>query len=247
MIHGANLFFRIAGNPVTVHADRTGWHERELSAFRLLHGDDGYDSFATPDGSLMLEQVPGQALPALMRDGALPQTALAAAGREMARAHGMTPPNGAATPEAWSHGDSHLGNFIYDAANDRARLIDFEVSHHPHLMEPERHAEDLLAFLQDLMGRVHEANWLPQACCFLENYRECLFKTPGRPREAPNPASKTQQPRSEAIFSALAARLTKPNAKSRLWWAVRTSYLEGASLTRRILALRSAISQASLR
>ncbi len=247
MIHGANLFFRIAGNPVTVHADRTGWHERELSAFRLLHGDDGYDSFATPDGSLMLEQVPGQALPALMRDGALPQTALAAAGREMARAHGMTPTNCTATPEAWSHGDSHLGNFIYDAASDRARLIDFEVSHHPHLMEPERHAEDLLAFLQDLMGRVHEANWLPQACCFLEHYRECLFNESRDTNGAKDTTGNTQHPHTEAIFSALAERLTKPNAKSRLWWAVRTSYLEGTSLTRRILALRSAISQASLR
>jgi hypothetical protein len=52
------------------------------------------------------------------------------------------------------HGDPHMDNVIYDHATDRALLIDFEVIHDKSVPAGARHADDLLVFLQDLMGRV---------------------------------------------------------------------------------------------
>ena len=139
---------------------------------------------------------------------------LAAAGRELRRAHEWRCD---AFGGAWSHGDPHTGNFIFDAGEGRARLIDFEVMHHAMLSADERHADDLVVFLQDLMGRIDGGLWLPSARHFLEGYR--------RPE----------------IIARLARRFVAPRGLARLWWLVRTTYLSRAELTRRIDELRAAL------
>ena len=212
----------MAGNPVTVHADGDTWHKNELTSFCLLHAAEGFHAFATAEGHLMIQHLPGQAITTFISDGLLPQAVLAAAAREMARAHGVQTTGVNASLGAWSHGDSHLGNFLFDPAQSRARLIDFEVSHLPHLSELERHADDLLVFLQDLMGRVSSSNWIPAARCFLEHYRNHRMPSPD-------------------LFTALAKRMSPPQWIESLWWAVRTSYLGNVERTRRILALREVL------
>jgi hypothetical protein len=119
---------------------------------------------------------------------------------------------------AWSHGDPHAGNFVYEEGVDRARLIDFEVRHDAALSAEERHADDLLVFLQDIAGRIPPEQWLPGAEAFLDGY--------GRLE----------------VVERLRERLVVPGGLARIWWAVRTTYMAPSELRRRIGALRESLS-----
>jgi hypothetical protein len=139
---------------------------------------------------------------------------LAAAGAELRRAHSLACE---AFRSAWSHGDPHLGNFIFDPAENRARLVDFEVRHSFSLPADVRHADDLLVLLQDLVGRIAAETWLPFATTFLHAY--------ARPE----------------ITALLRPRLALPGGFARIWWAVRTTYMPTRELHRRLLELREAL------
>jgi aminoglycoside phosphotransferase (APT) family kinase protein len=139
---------------------------------------------------------------------------VAAAARELRRAHSQYC---ADFGGLWSHGDPHVGNFIYDEARGRARLIDFEVMHHPAMPAEERHADDLLVFIQDMVGRISGELWMPSAMAFLRAYEE------------------------PKIIALLRSRLVIPQGLARVWWAVRTTYMAPRELERRIAALRAEI------
>lgn len=210
---GANQFFRMVGNPVCAIEDFGAWQRWEVDCFRALHGDR---FFAHAEGTraVAAEEVPGVNLSDHLDAGTLARPMLAAAAVELRRAHARTCDSYAGL---WSHGDPHAGNFVYEAATNRARLIDFEVQHHPSLTADERHADDLLVFLQDMVGRVTQELWLPSAQTFLAAYD-----------------------RSE-IVARLRERLIAPRGVARVWWAVRTTYLAPAELARRLAALRATL------
>jgi hypothetical protein len=209
----ANRFFRLAGNPIQALCEMTTWQRWEVDCFLQLHGGE-YQAFPDGASAVAAEEVPGKNLSHYLDNGTLTLQMLFAAARELRRAH-------AAECETfrgpWSHGDPHAGNFIYDGAADRARLIDFEVMHHPAICADERHADDLLIFIQDMVGRISAEQWLPSAQAFLEGY--------GRPE----------------IVARLREKLVVPSGLSRVWWAVRTTYLNSKELQRRIVALRERI------
>ena len=156
--------------------------------------------------------MPGVNLTRHLDDGSITEEMAAAAARELRRAHET---HSTFFRGAWSHGDPHLGNFMYEKGEERARLIDFEVRHHQSLPAEERHCDDLLVFLQDMVGRICERQWLPCATAFLETY-DC-----------------------PALFARLGPKLDlPPQSVPRLWWLVRTTFLPVAELRRRIMALR---------
>ena len=207
----ANRFFRAVGNPVQALDDCAAWQRWEVECFLALHGDR-FLAFADGPRAVAAEEVPGVNLSLYLDTGTLTQRMLAAAAAEMRRAHGQTCAEFAGP---WSHGDPHVGNFIYDGAAQRARLIDFEVQHHRALQADERHADDLLVFLQDMVGRIAREQWLPSALAFLAAYE--------RPE----------------IVVRLRERLLAPRGIARVWWAVRTTYLAPAELERRLATLRA--------
>ncbi len=208
----ADRFFQLAGNPVrTLRA--AAWQMWEVDCFHRLHGEN-FGAFRCGDRAVGADELPGQSLSQHLAGGTLTPAMLAAAGRELRRAHESRCEDFSG---AWSHGDPHSGNFIFDPAADRARLIDFEVMHHASLAADARHADDLLVFLQDLVGRVRADDWLPFATAFLEAY--------ARPE----------------IIVLLAPRLVVPRGLARLWWSVRTTYLPRKELARRIAQLRAAL------
>ena len=210
----ANGFFRIVGNPVRALTDRAEWQRWEVDCFLQLHGEN-HRAFRCDDHSVAADELPGRSLSQHLDAGTITEEMLAAAGRELRRAHEW---NCAAFDGAkWSHGDPHSGNFIYDPHEDRARLIDFEVMHRAALSAGERHADDLLVFLQDMMGRIAADRWLPCAAAFLQTY--------DRPE----------------IIAQLARRLVLPSGLARIWWAVRTTYLPRAELARRLAELRASL------
>jgi hypothetical protein len=209
----ANQFFRAAGNPIRAITETAAWQRWEVDCFLRLHGAD-FQAFAEGERAVAAEEVPGRNLSQHLNAGTLTPHILTAAAIELRRAHEASCP---AFRGPWSHGDPHAGNFVYDPAADRARLIDFEVMHHPQMPAEERHADDLLILLQDLAGRLPAEQWLPSARAFLAGY--------GRPE----------------ILTRLRCKLVVPRGFARMWWAVRTTYLAPSELTRRIAALREAI------
>ena len=209
----ANRFFDVVGNPVHTLCDATLWQRWEVECFLHLHGD-AYRAFRCGERAVGADELPGHSLSQHLDAGTLTPQMLAAAGRELRRAHERRCDEFGA---AWSHGDPHLGNFIFDSEDGRARLIDFEVMHHASLSADERHADDLVVLLQDLMGRIAADRWLPCACAFLKAY--------GRAE----------------IIALLARRFVLPRGLARLWWAVRTTYMSRPEMARRIGELRAAL------
>ncbi len=209
----ANRFFLLAGNPVRAIENLAAWQRWEIDCFLQLHGGH-YQAFAEGTRAVAADEVPGESLSQHLKAGTLTPPMLAAAARELRRAHAA---ESTIFQGPWSHGDPHAGNFIYDAGTDRARLIDFEVMHHPTIPADQRHADDLLVLLQDLVGRIGAAQWLPCAQTFLTAY--------GRPE----------------IVALLRERLVVPRGLPRLWWAVRTTYMGSTELRRRVRALRESI------
>jgi hypothetical protein len=209
----ANRFFRLAGNPIQALDELAVWQRWEVDCFLQLHGGE-YQAFPEGACAVAAEEVPGTNLSHHLAHGTLTARMLEAAARELRRAHQA---ECAMFRGPWSHGDPHAGNFVYDAAVDRARLIDFEVMHHPTICADERHADDLLIFLQDMVGRISSDQWMPSAHAFLAGY--------GRPE----------------IVALLRQKLVVPQGLSRVWWAVRTTYMGSAELERRVRALRESL------
>ena len=210
----ANRFFRLAGNPIHALTDVATWQRWEVDCFQRLHGER-FEAFSIDPDGVVAEEVPGRNLPQHLEGGTLTPAMFAAAGKELHRAPEMVCP--AFDGHAWSHGDPHAGNFVYEPTEDRARLIDFEVMHFPALSADERHADDLLIFLQDIAGRLSAERWVPYARAFLDAY--------ARPE----------------IVARLREKLVVPGGLARMWWAVRTTYLGTKELRRRMGELRDAL------
>jgi hypothetical protein len=209
----ANRFFAAAGNPVQVWQHRAIWQQWEMECFRMLNGD-AYEIDADGNHSVIAEQLPGKSLSHHLNADSLSETMIAAAACELKRAHQF---HSTYFNSRWSHGDPHSGNFIFDEQTGRCRMIDFEVAHLKTMSELERHADDLLVFLQDLCGRITAEKWLPLATHFVRSYH--------------NPA----------VTAALLPRLAVPGGTARIWWAIRTTGMRTAELKRRILLLRDAL------
>jgi hypothetical protein len=207
---GANLFFRLAGNPVFVVGDSRIWREQEVANFRLLNGEE-FLAFAGDDDSVWLERLPGSDLDTLNREGRLEPWMFYAAGLEFRRVHGLFSTR---FQGPWSHGDPNCGNVIIDRRTQRARLIDFETVHVETLPADDRHAEDIAVFLLDLLGGVAEERLTTMASAFLEGYN--------RP----------------VICELAQSRLVIPIGFGRLWWGIRTEYAPLGVLRRRLALLR---------
>lgn len=215
ILAAANGFFRAAGSPTRAFQDPKAWLAWEVSTFSMLHGAEGFTAGAEAPRTFWAEALPGVNLTEPLDAGTITPAMTAAAGRELRRAHACRSPF---TEEPWSHGDPHLGNFLYDARTDRARLIDFEVRHLRSISPDLRHADDLAVFLQDLAGRVRRPLWRLCANAFLDAY--------DRPE----------------ILSLAAPLLRLPDAPlPRLWWRIRTSFLSVQELAERLEALSGVI------
>jgi hypothetical protein len=198
---------------VSVCASLNFWQQWEVDCFKMLNGDS-FVAFTDGPRSVCIENLPGKSLSDHLDDGTLDDAMLGAVASEFSRVHRLASKrfNG-----HWSHGDPHSGNVIYDARTSRARFIDFEVLHDPDLPSAERHADDLLIFLQDLVGRISADRWLPAATRFLKSYAN------------------------RDVIDVLSRKLVVPRGMSRVWWAIRTSYIRPSELDRRVRLLREVL------
>ena len=207
----ANLFFRAARHPVFVWADAGTWQRWEVSSFNLLHAGQ-YRAFAAGARTVCADILPGISLAEHYAQGTFESAMLDAAGSELRRAHALHSPFFGGP---WSHGDPNLANFLFSTHDQSARLIDFEVVHQRRLPAVTRHIEDVLSFLQDLLGCAPEGTWLFSAQRFLDAY--------GSDR---------------TLRNALRERLQLPNGVPCVWWWIRTNYVPLRSIRRRLGELR---------
>jgi hypothetical protein len=212
----ANLFFRAARHPVFVWADCGAWQRWEVDSFNLLHADQ-YCAFAHGSRTVCADFLPGTSLAEHFVKGTFEAVMLDAAGSELRRAHEL-PSRFFEGP--WSHGDPNLANFLFSAHEGQARLIDFEVVHRPDLPAADRHLEDVLSFLQDLLGCAPRGTWLESARRFLDAY--------GCDR---------------ALRDALRERLSLPCGVPRVWWWIRTNYVPLRSIRGRLERLKGALGE----
>lgn len=210
----ANLFFFLSRAPIHLWINLKKWQSWEVACFRLLY-DRSFCVFPEGRRTVCVDQVPGKSLLDYANCGMLTIREIEAAGRELRRAHGLWC---AEFRDYWSHSDPHLDNLIYDTETDRVRLIDFELIHHKSLSALERHADDLVVFLQDLMGRVSTEQWLHFAIGFINAY--------DRP----------------AVTDEVRGRLMVPNGCAAIWWKLRTHYLDWKEMSERVDALSTALS-----
>src|SRR3954462_6080828 len=149
IVLGGNVFLRVSNSRIQMFPSVRRWQRWELACFALLHGAEGYTCGPLGARGVWLDAVPGMNLRDLARAGIMDDRAVIAAAREFARVHALRCP---ITRRPWSHGDPHLANMLYDPATDRARLIDFETVHDARLDPVQRHADDLVTFLLELMS-----------------------------------------------------------------------------------------------
>lgn len=211
LIPVANLFFQLAGNPVEVLASGPEWIRRETEMFRLVNGS-GRLAGPAGTGAFYSEALPGEDLVCWLKSGRMETGIFSVVGESFRRFHELTDP---ATGGFFTHGDPHLGNLLFHAGSGRVYLIDFETRHLPDLPLVERRADDLLVFLQDLLGRTSEGDWREFSGAFLRGYGEA------------------------GVLGCLQERLQLPQGFSRIWWANRTSWLPRVELARRLEILRS--------
>lgn len=209
----ANLFFRLAGNMISVWVNTEKWQRWEIDCFHLLNGDH-FRAFAEAGGTVCADKLPGNNLKEILERGALTEHIMEIAARELRRVHELWCERLRGT---WSHGDLQMSNIVYDEATDRARLVDFEIIHNPSLPTAARRADDILILLQDMMGRVPASQWIPLATAFIDAY--------GR-RE---------------VTVELLKNLIVPRGVEGLWWKIRTNEFNRPRLVARVAGLREAL------
>ncbi len=207
VIAAGNLFLKWSHSRIVMFTSCAAWQAREVTAACALHGEGA--AWIVSPRAVGFRSLSGESLRDLLARDALTPDALVAAGRELARTHAVTLANG-----AFSHGDPHTGNVLYDRDTGGAHLIDFETEHEPQLPATERHADDLLVLLLDLLGRSRDDAWPVYARALLDGY--------ARPE----------------VLAALDGRLVVPRGLERALWATRTEFLATGALRERLGWLR---------
>jgi hypothetical protein len=210
----ANLFFLLAQARLHLRISLRKWQSWEVACFRLLYGQT-IEVFSEGRRTVCVEIVPGKSLREWVIESPFAIQAIRAAGKELRRAHGLW---SSELGDYWSHGDPYLENLLYDLESDQARLIDFELIHDKSMPAIKRHADDLIVFLQELMGCVSAEQWVPFSLALIEAYNE------------------------PQVLAEVRRRLAAPRGWSAIWWKLRTDYLQSGIMTDRLETLNAALS-----
>jgi serine/threonine protein kinase len=139
--------------------------------------------------------------------------ALAAAARELRRVHHV---HCSRYEAAWSHGDLHLDNIMYDATSDRAVLIDFDTRHDFRLSHTHRHCDDLRVMLLELIA-LPDVQWRQAATALIEEYHEA------------------------SVLEELDRQLVVPHGFAKILWHVRTGGAPTRHVEQRLQSVRTII------
>jgi hypothetical protein len=207
IIVAGNHFLRASNSGIRMFPGAADWLRRERDCYCQLYPERKCAFVGST--TLFVEKLPGISLASLAEQGALTPAIMQAAARELRRAHALRE----ASNRAWSHGDPHLKNILYDRDSDRCHLIDFETIHETTRSEHWRHADDLLVALLDLLGGKMGESSHEVARLFLDAYDH------------------------KEVRTALMQRLGTPKGLEGVLWLTRTHYVSPTLLTSRLAKL----------
>jgi hypothetical protein len=208
----ANRFLALARSGICMFVRTDAWVDWEVHCARLLYPERA----AVKKGlgpSVVVPKVDGISLRELLHRGEASADAFVAAARELRRVHQIPC---SYYQEAWSHGDLHLDNMMYDQAAGRAVLIDFDTRHEFRLGRTQRHADDLKVMLLELIGLPNE-QWREPATALVEEYRD------------------------PTVLDELDRQLVVPRGFAKILWHVRTSGSSTRQVEQRLESIRTIV------
>ena len=208
-----NRFLSLAGSGVCMFVRSRDWMTWEAHCTRLLYPDRPAVLFG-PGDAVCLPEVSGTSLRQLLHGDQVDLRAFAAAARELRRVHQIPC---SVYHAAWSHGDLHLDNILYDSATGQATLIDFDTRHELGLPETQRQADDLKVMLLELMSWA-DGRWIQPASTLIREYGEA------------------------SVCDELSRQLVVPRGLARILWYTRTSGCSTSQMDQRFQQLREIFS-----
>lgn len=205
----ANRFLSLARSEIFMFARADKWMEWESYCSHLLYPKRPQVSFGSGE-VIYIAEVNGMSLRQLLSRCETDINPFVAAARELRRVHRIQCRHFKA---AWSHGDLHLGNILYDRAANQAILIDFDTRHRFGIDQTWRHSDDLSVFLLELIAS-DQVRWQEYATAFLEEYGNPL------------------------VLQELDRRLVSPRGFAKVLWYARTQCASIHQSEQRLQCLR---------
>lgn len=153
----ANAFLSLCGTHQRLAVSDRQWQQTEVLRFRLLHGDQARVRRVGRNAIWIERLGEVRSIREWLRrsGGSLDHGVLfEAAGRELARAHGLVE---SPLDRPFIHGDPHCGNLVYCPDSMRAWLIDFETLPKGKYSSEQARSEDIAIFLIDLMRELESS------------------------------------------------------------------------------------------
>ena len=195
-----NIFLKLSNSKILMFPSTKAWQKHEYKSYLCLYG--GGCEIVDGD-TLRIHPFEGQSIRDYLQEDAITTAMMTAFSHELRRVHQL---------DNWSHGDLHTHNVLWDG--QRIRFIDFETYHQRAMTIHERHADDLLVFLLDFMGRCSSDNWLSHCQTLIASYND------------------------HEVLQHLQDRLYMPRGLELVLWKTRTNYLPNHSLADRLNTLQ---------
>jgi hypothetical protein len=209
-----NQFLVLARSGIRMFVRADEWTEWEAYCSGLLYPERPSVKIS-PGEAVSIAAVRGVSLRQLVNRNEMDINPIVAAARELRRVHQI---ECCYSRAAWSHGDLHLDNILYDRAADRAILVDFDTRHEFGLDQTWRHSDDLKVFLLELISR-DDATWPEMATAFIEEYCD------------------------SSVLHELNRQLAVPRGFARILWYTRTNCSSIRKTEPRLQCLRERIQQ----
>jgi hypothetical protein len=207
-----NRFLTLARSGICMFVRADEWVDWEIHCSGLLYPEQPAVK-PGPGPSVIVPRVCGSSLRQLLHRNAAGVNAFVAAARELRRVHQIPC---SLYKEAWSHGDLHLDNIVYDPITGRAVLIDFDTRHDFRLSRTQRHSDDLKVMLLELIGLSGE-HWREPATALIEEYREA------------------------SVLNELGRQLIVPRGFAKILWHIRTNGVTTRQAEKRLHSIRMII------
>jgi hypothetical protein len=207
-----NRFLALARSGICMFVRACEWADWELHCARLLYPERSA-VIKGPGPSVIIPKICGISLRELVHRNEAGVSAFVAAARELRRVHQIPC---CRYQEAWSHGDLHLDNMIYDPVTGRAVLIDFDTRHEFQLSRTQRQSDDLKVMLLELIGLPDE-RWRKPATALIEEYSDAT------------------------VLNELGRQLFIPRGFARILWHVRTNGAATRQVEQRLQSVRAII------
>jgi hypothetical protein len=209
-----NCFLTLARSGICMFVRAGDWMKWEAHCSSLLYPDRPPVELG-PGKVVSVAEIIGTSLRSLVLHNASALKPIIATARELHRVHQI---HCQYFQSAWSHGDLHLDNILYDEATDRAFLIDFDTRHQFAISPTQRHSDDVYVFLMALIA-IPEDHWFDLAIAFIREYSD------------------------HSVLQELERQLFVPAGFARILWYTRTQCAPIRQSAWRMEYLRQALSQ----